>query len=92
MHLAAHRTRHGQRPGCRLAVWTDEPGVVQFYTSNFLNGTLVGIRRGPIYRRSGTVRDAALPEIPTNSRASIDRLETGGQYLHKPRPCSPFGS
>jgi aldose 1-epimerase len=36
--------------GRELIVWTDEPGV-QFYTSNFLNGTLVGIS-GHIYRQT----------------------------------------
>ncbi len=33
-----------------LAVWTDQPGA-QFYSGNFLNGTLVGIS-GHIYRQS----------------------------------------
>jgi aldose 1-epimerase len=36
--------------GRKLTVWTDQPGV-QFYTSNFLNGTLVGIS-GHIYRQT----------------------------------------
>jgi aldose 1-epimerase len=36
--------------GIRLSVWTDQPGV-QFYSGNFLNGTLVGIS-GHIYRQS----------------------------------------
>jgi len=36
--------------GRKLSVWTDQPGV-QFYTSNFLNGTLVGIS-GHIYRQT----------------------------------------
>ena len=36
--------------GRLLSVWTDQPGV-QFYSGNFLNGTLVGIS-GHIYRQS----------------------------------------
>jgi aldose 1-epimerase len=36
--------------GIKLTVWTDEPGV-QFYSGNFLNGTLVGIS-GHVYRQS----------------------------------------
>jgi aldose 1-epimerase len=36
--------------GRRLTVWTDQPGV-QFYSGNFLNGTLVGIS-GHTYRQS----------------------------------------
>jgi aldose 1-epimerase len=37
------------RSGRELTVWTDQPGV-QFYTSNFLTGKLVGIS-GHIYRQ-----------------------------------------
>jgi aldose 1-epimerase len=37
------------RSGRLLTVWTDQPGV-QFYTSNFLNGSLVGIS-GHTYRQ-----------------------------------------
>ena len=37
------------RSGRRLTVWTDQPGV-QFYSGNFLNGTLVGIS-GHTYRQ-----------------------------------------
>jgi aldose 1-epimerase len=36
--------------GHSLTVWTDQPGV-QFYSGNFLNGTLVGIS-GHVYRQS----------------------------------------
>ncbi len=36
--------------GRKLTVWTDQPGV-QFYSGNFLNGTLVGIS-GHTYRQS----------------------------------------
>jgi aldose 1-epimerase len=36
--------------GLELTVWTDQPGV-QFYSGNFLNGTLVGISNH-IYRQS----------------------------------------
>jgi aldose 1-epimerase len=39
-----------QKTGIELSVWTDQPGV-QFYSGNFLNGTLVGIS-GHIYRQS----------------------------------------
>jgi aldose 1-epimerase len=38
------------RSGRLLTVWTDQPGV-QFYSGNFLNGTLVGIS-GHTYRQS----------------------------------------
>ena len=38
------------RSGRHLTVWTDQPGV-QFYSGNFLNGSLVGIS-GHTYRQS----------------------------------------
>jgi len=43
-------TAYDPGSGRKLSVWTDQPGV-QFYTSNFLNGTLVGIS-GHIYRQT----------------------------------------
>jgi aldose 1-epimerase len=48
LRLAAHAW--DSRTGLELSVWTDQPGV-QFYSGNFLNGTLVGIS-GHIYRQS----------------------------------------
>ena len=53
-----------QRTGLDLAVWTDEPGV-QFYSGNFLNGTLVGIS-GHTYRQSAgyTFETQHFPNAP----------------------------
>ncbi len=50
--------------GRKLTVWTDQPGV-QFYTGNFLNGTLVGIS-GHIYRQSDgyTFETQHFPDSP----------------------------
>jgi aldose 1-epimerase len=48
LRLAARARDSGT--GIELGVWTDQPGV-QFYSGNFLNGTLVGIS-GHIYRQS----------------------------------------
>jgi aldose 1-epimerase len=48
LRLAAHAW--DSNTGIELTVWTDQPGV-QFYSGNFLNGTLVGIS-GHIYRQS----------------------------------------
>jgi aldose 1-epimerase len=47
LNLAARADDPGS--GRQLTVWTDQPGV-QFYTSNFLNGTLTGIS-GHTYRQ-----------------------------------------
>ncbi len=48
LRLASHAW--DLRTGRELTVWTDQPGV-QFYSGNFLNGTLVGISNH-IYRQS----------------------------------------
>ena len=60
LNLAARAFDPGS--GRALAVWTDQPGV-QFYSGNFLTGTLVGIS-GNTYRQGAGlhVRDPALPE------------------------------
>ncbi len=47
LNLAAHAWDPGS--GRELTVWTDQPGV-QFYSGNFLTGTLVGIS-GHTYRQ-----------------------------------------
>jgi len=48
LNLAA--TASDPRSGRKMSVWTDQPGV-QFYTSNFLTGTLIGIS-GHTYRQT----------------------------------------
>ena len=48
LNLAA--TAFDPRSGRKMRVWTDQPGV-QFYTSNFLTGTLIGIS-GHTYRQT----------------------------------------
>jgi aldose 1-epimerase len=50
--------------GRELSVWTDQPGV-QFYSGNFLNGTLVGIS-GKTYRQGAgyTFETQHFPDSP----------------------------
>jgi aldose 1-epimerase len=69
LNLAA--TARDPRSGRELTVWTDEPGV-QFYTSNFLNGTLVGIS-GHIYRQTQayTFHDDHLRLLLVTPRGSL---------------------
>ena len=52
--------------GRALAVWTDQPGV-QFYSGNFLTGTLVGIS-GNTYRQGAgyTFETQHFPNSPNN--------------------------
>jgi aldose 1-epimerase len=63
--------------GRRLAVWTDQPGV-QFYTSNFLNGTLVGIS-GHIYRQTQayTFETQHFPNSPNQPNFPSTELGAG---------------
>ena len=64
LNLAATATDPAS--GRTLHVWTDQPGV-QFYTSNFLNGTLVGIS-GHIYRQTQayTFETQHFPDSPNH--------------------------
>ena len=64
LNLAARAWDPGS--GRALAVWTDQPGV-QFYSGNFLTGTLVGIS-GNTYRQGAgyTFETQHFPNSPNN--------------------------
>ena len=64
LNLAAKAWDPGS--GRALAVWTDQPGV-QFYSGNFLTGTLVGIS-GNTYRQGAgyTFETQHFPNAPNN--------------------------
>jgi aldose 1-epimerase len=78
LHLAA--TALDPASGRRLAVWTDQPGV-QFYTSNFLNGTLVGIS-GHIYRQTQayTFETQHFPNSPNQPNFPSTELGAGKTF------------
>jgi len=65
------------RSGRLLTVWTDQPGV-QFYTSNFLNGTLVGIS-GHTYRQGQayTFETQHFPDSPNQPNFPSTVLKAG---------------
>jgi len=65
------------RSGRLLTVWTDQPGV-QFYTSNFLNGKLVGIS-GHIYRQTQayTFETQHFPDSPNQPNFPSTTLKAG---------------
>jgi aldose 1-epimerase len=65
------------RTGIKLSVWTDEPGV-QFYSGNFLNGTLVGIS-GHVYRQSAgyTFETQHYPNAPNQPNFPAAVLRPG---------------
>ena len=75
LNLAA--TARDPASGRKLIVWTDQPGV-QFYTSNFLNGTLVGIS-GHIYRQTQayTFETQHFPDSPNQSSFPSTELGAG---------------
>ena len=63
--------------GRTMTVWTDQPGV-QVYTSNFLNGTLVGIS-GHIYRQTQayTFETQHFPDSPNQPGFPSTELGAG---------------
>ncbi|HLJ99251.1 MAG TPA: aldose epimerase family protein, partial [Streptosporangiaceae bacterium] len=63
--------------GRELKVWTDQPGV-QFYASNFLNGTLVGIS-GHTYRQTQayTFETQHFPDSPNHPLFPSTELGAG---------------
>jgi aldose 1-epimerase len=75
LRLAAHAW--GNTGGRELTVWTDQPGV-QFYSGNFLTGTLVGIS-GHIYRQSDgyTFETQHFPNSPNQPNFPTTELKPG---------------
>ena len=75
LNLAA--TAYDPFSGRKLAVWTDQPGV-QFYTSNFLNGTLTGIS-GHTYRQGAayTFETQHFPDSPNQPQFPTTTLNPG---------------
>ena len=65
------------RSGRELTVWTDQPGV-QFYTSNFLTGSLVGIS-GQTYRQGQayTFETQHFPDSPNEPSFPTTTLKAG---------------
>ncbi len=66
--------------GRGLTVWTDQPGV-QFYSGNFLNGTLVGIS-GHTYRQGAgyTFETQHFPDSPNQPAFPLTTLGPGNTF------------
>jgi aldose 1-epimerase len=66
--------------GRKLTVWTDQPGV-QFYSGNFLNGTLVGIS-GHTYRQAAgyTFETQHFPDSPNQPNFPSTTLDAGQTF------------
>ena len=75
LNLAAHA--FDPRSGRLLTVWTDQPGV-QFYSGNFLNGTLVGIS-GHTYRQGAgyTFETQHFPNSPNQPNFPSTEIKAG---------------
>lgn len=66
--------------GRRMEVWTTEPGV-QFYTGNFLNGSLTGKSGKPYPRRSGFCLETQhYPDSPNQPSFPTTTLRRGATY------------
>jgi aldose 1-epimerase len=78
LNLAAHA--FDPLSGRELTVWTDQPGV-QFYTSNFLTGTLVGIS-GNTYRQGAayTFETQHFPNSPNQPNFPSTELGPGKTF------------
>ena len=68
------------RTGRTMEVWTTEPGV-QFYTGNFLDGTLKG-KRGTLYqRRTGFCLETQhYPDSPNEPKFPTTTLRRGARF------------
>lgn len=66
-----------------LEVLTTEPGI-QFYSGNFLDGTLVG-KNGHVYRMSDGIalEPQKFPDTPNHPRFGSARLDPGEVYHHR---------
>ena len=78
MRLAAQA--YEPTSGRRMQVWTTEPGL-QFYTGNFLDGTLTG-KSGKVYpRRSGFCFETQhYPDSPNHPAFPTTTLKKGATY------------
>jgi aldose 1-epimerase len=78
LNLAAHAWDKGS--GRELTVWTDQPGV-QFYSGNFLTGTLVGIS-GKTYRQGAgyTFETQHFPDSPNQPSFPSTELGAGKTF------------
>lgn len=66
--------------GRLMEVWTTEPGL-QFYTGNFLDGTIPGMGGKPYNQRYGFCLEAQhFPDSPNKPNFPSTVLEKGGRY------------
>ena len=63
-----------------MQVWTDQPGV-QFYTGNFLDGTITG-KEGKVYQRRAALclETQHFPDSPNHPKFPSTELKPGQKY------------
>lgn len=71
------------RSGRQLEVWSNQPGL-QFYTGNFLDGTIVG-KSGKAYRQGDALclEPQLFPDAPNQPAFASARLDPGQEYVHR---------
>jgi aldose 1-epimerase len=69
--------------GRSLTVFTTEPGL-QFYSGNFLDGTLIHTKKGIQYIKHGalTLETQHFPDAPNQSKFPTTLLKPGETYTH----------
>jgi aldose 1-epimerase len=68
--------------GRTLAVYTTQPGM-QFYTGNFLDGTITGKAGAVYHKRHGFCLETQhFPDSPNKPHFPSTRLEPGQRYQH----------
>jgi aldose 1-epimerase len=67
-----------------LEVFTEEPGV-QFYSGNFLDGSLAGKGRGHPYRSGFCLEPQHFPDSPNQSKFPDTILRPGERYMTESR-------
>ncbi|NOW48359.1 aldose 1-epimerase [Novosphingobium sp. SG751A] len=80
-HLMARITDPAS--GRTMEVWSDQPGL-QFYTGNFLEGTIQG-KGGKLYRQGDAfcVEPQLFPDTPNKPAFGSARLDPGQTYVHR---------
>ncbi|MBB3954437.1 aldose epimerase family protein [Novosphingobium sediminicola] len=69
--------------GRAMEVWSNQPGL-QFYTGNFLDGTIRG-KGGKLYRQGDAfcVEPQVFPDTPNKPAFGSARLDPGQTYVHR---------
>ena len=74
---------YDQKSGRLLEIFTNEPGI-QFYSGNFLDGTLPSKTEGKYNFRTGFCSEAQhFPDSPNHKKFPSVELNPGEKYLSK---------